>query len=371
MDFLQGTLFKNTYQEWFTAAVIFLAFVTVLPFIKLIFVKQITRISDKREGVVYDFLLEIFRNLKFYLFVVLGLYSAVYVLELPAKILNIINIIVVLTFVLQCIVWGNKIIDLGLNRYKTKRLESDPASITTMAALGFVAKLLLYVLLFLFALSNLGVDVTGLVAGLGIGGIAVALAVQNVLGDLFASLSIVLDKPFVIDDFIIVGDYLGSVKKIGLKTTRIQSLSGEQIIFSNSDLLNSRIRNYKRMYERRIVFKIGVTYQTPHEKLQAIQKMLRDIVEAQEMARFDRAHFSEYGNFSLNFEIVYYVKSPDYNTYMDTQQAINLAIFKKFEQEDITFAYPTQTVYLNSEDNGSLKVSDELTHQNVRSENNS
>jgi small-conductance mechanosensitive channel len=184
------------------------------------------------------------------------------------------------------------------------------------------------------------------VAGLGIGGIAVALAIQNILGDLFASLSIALDKPFVIGDFIIVDQLLGTVEHIGLKTTRIRSLSGEQIVFSNADLLNSRIRNYKRMYERRVVFSIGVTYQTPYEKLASIGTTLKEIIESQPDVRFDRAHFREYADSSLNYEVVYYVKSPDYNRYMDIQQAINLEIYRRFQDGGIEFAYPTRTLYL-------------------------
>src|SRR5690606_19496698 len=180
-----------------------------------------------------------------------------------------------------------------------------------------------------------GVDVTALVAGLGVGGIAVALAVQNILGDLFASVSIVLDKPFVVGEFIIVGSELGTVTKIGLKTTRLKSLGGEDISFANADLLNSRIRNFTRMRERRVVFSIGVTYNTPAKKLAEIPGMLRSIVEADERVRFDRAHFAEFGASSLNFEVVYNVLSPNFNLHMDVRQGFNLAIFERFEAEGI------------------------------------
>lgn len=208
---------------------------------------------------------------------------------------------------------------------------------------------MLWSVIVLLTLDNLGFDVTALVAGLGIGGVAVALAVQKILGDLFASLSIVLDKPFVIGDFIIVGEHLGTVEHIGLKTTRIRSLSGEQLIFSNSDLLGSRIRNFKRMYERRVVFTIGVVYQTPLEKLALIPSIIREIIESQKPVRFDRSHFKEYGAFSLNFETVYWVQNPDFNTYMDIHQAINLEIYRRFTREGIEFAYPTQTLFINRE----------------------
>jgi small-conductance mechanosensitive channel len=167
-----------------------------------------------------------------------------------------------------------------------------------------------------------------------------------VLGDLFASLSIVLDRPFVIGDFIIVDDMVGTVEYVGLKTTRVQSLSGEQIVFANADLLNSRIRNFKRMYQRRIVFTLGVTYQTPRAQLEQIPSIIRAAVERQENARFDRSHFLSYGDFSLNFETVYHVLVPDYNVYMDIQQAINLEIHREFEAAGIEFAYPTQTLFM-------------------------
>jgi len=173
-------------------------------------------------------------------------------------------------------------------------------------------------------------------------GSAVALAVQNILGDLFASFSIVLDRPFVMGDFIIVGEHLGTVEHIGLKTTRLRSLSGEQLVFSNTDLLGSRIRNYKRMAERRVVFSLGVLYQTSPEQLEKIPQMIRDIVEAQTPVRFDRAHFKEYGASSLNFEIVYYVLSSDYALYMDIQQRINYQLKSRLDANGIEFAYPTQ-----------------------------
>ena len=218
-----------------------------------------------------------------------------------------------------------------------------------MNALSFIARLVLWATILLLILDNLGVDITALVAGLGIGGVAIALAVQNILGDLFASLSIVLDKPFVLGDFVIVGDLMGSVENIGIKTTRVRSLSGEQLVFSNNDLLTSRIRNFGRMQERRVVFKLGVTYQTPAEKLEGIPGIIREAIEARDKTRFDRSHFASYGDFSLDFETVYYVLSADYNLYMDIQQAINLAIFRRFADEGIEFAYPTQTLFLEKE----------------------
>jgi small-conductance mechanosensitive channel len=205
----------------------------------------------------------------------------------------------------------------------------------------------------LFALDNVGIKVTALVAGLGVGGIAIALAVQNILGDLFASLSIVLDKPFVVGDFVILGEFMGNVEHVGLKTTRVRSLSGEQIVFSNNDLLSSRLRNFGRLRERRALFTLGVTYQTPREKLQKIPGMIKQAIESIEKTRFDRSHFKSYGAFSLDFETVYYVLGADYALYMDIQQKINLQIHEMFENEGIEFAYPTQTVFVEKGENAS------------------
>ncbi|MEQ8215048.1 MAG: mechanosensitive ion channel family protein, partial [Smithellaceae bacterium] len=202
----------------------------------------------------------------------------------------------------------------------------------------------------LLILDNLGFNITSLVAGLGIGGVAVALAVQNILGDLFASLSIVIDKPFVVGDFIVIDQLRGTVEHVGLKTTRLRSLSGEQLIFSNNDLLKSRIQNFKRMTERRVVFGFGVTYQTPQDKLPLINGIVREIIEKQEHVNFDRVHFKEFGNSALNFEVVYIVKDQDYNLYMNIQQAINLEMFRRFQEEKIEFAYPTQTLFVQHEE---------------------
>jgi small-conductance mechanosensitive channel len=207
-------------------------------------------------------------------------------------------------------------------------------------------------------LENLGVNITGLVAGLGIGGIAVALALQNILSDLFSSFSIMLDKPFVVGDFIVVDEHLGGVEKIGLKTTRIRSLSGEVIVFSNADLLKSRVKNYRHMAERRVAFSVGVTYQTSHDTLRTISTMLADIIREQPKVRIDRVHFKEFGDSALIFEAVYYVTDPGFNTYMDIQQAINLEIYRRFSEAGIEFAYPTRTLYVQpSSGNGDHRQS--------------
>jgi small-conductance mechanosensitive channel len=251
---------------------------------------------------------------------------------------------VTIAFFWQAGLWVSTALVAWLDHRRKITLDEDKAVAGSIGIIRFVARLAVWAMVVLLTLDNLGVDITALVAGLGIGGIAVALALQNVLGDLLASLSIALDQPFVIGDFVIVGEHMGTVEYIGIKSTRLRSLTGEQIVMSNADLLSSRLRNYGRMYERRVVFTLGVTYETPRDKLRRIAPLLREIVEAQEGVRFDRAHFAKYGPYSLDFEIVYHVQSPDFGRYMDAQQAINFRIHEEFEALGVEFAYPTQTL---------------------------
>jgi small-conductance mechanosensitive channel len=195
-------------------------------------------------------------------------------------------------------------------------------------------------------LTNLGVKIGPLVAGLGIGAAAIALAVQNILGDLFASLSIALDKPFRIGDFLVVGDEKGTVEQIGIKSTRLRSLSGEQIVMSNGDLLKSRVRNFGLLYERRAEFSIGIVYETPVEVVREVPSIIEAAIRAQPKTRFDRAHFAGFGAYALNFEAVYFVLDAEYNTYMNIQQAINLQLMEEFARRGIELAYPTSRQFL-------------------------
>ena len=237
-------------------------------------------------------------------------------------------------------------INYGLRYYWLKQ-SKDAALERSLKGMSSVIKIIIWALALIFFLDNLGFKISTVIAGLGIGGVAIALAAQAVLGDLFSYFSILFDRPFEVGDFIILDDYLGCVEYVGIKTTRIRSLGGEQLIFSNTDLTNSRVRNYKRMEKRRVLFKLGVTYQTPVEVLKKIPKLIEDIVKGVDDTVFDRAHFFSYGDFSLIFEIVYYVMGPDYNKYMDIQQKINFAIKEKFEKQGIEFAYPTQTLHVS------------------------
>ncbi len=339
-------LLGNSAGRWFTAIALFFVASIILRLAKGTLAKRAASLTQRTSSGWDDAFVEALERTKWWFLIALAAYLASLSLNLPTDTQAIVQTAAILILLLQTAFWGNVVITGGVRRYIDQRLQDDPASAMTVSALALLGKVVLFSLLLLLALDNLGIDVTALIAGLGVGGIAVALAVQNILGDLLASLSIVFDKPFVIGDFIIVGDEMGTVEKIGLKTTRVRSLTGEQLVFPNNDLLQSRIRNYKRMQQRRVVFGVGVTYDTPREKLEQIPQILREAVEAQEQVRFDRAHLKEFGDFSLNYEIVYHVLTADYNAYMDIQQAMNLVIYERFAELDVEFAFPTQTLFL-------------------------
>ena len=349
---LDTTIYGVTLYEWATLLLIGTGLSLGLLLVKRLSEEWLDHVAPGTSTQADDVILEFIRNTHGFFLTSLGFLIAMLIAGFAARAGEIGVRIFILLALLQAALWGNGLITWWIGRFRERKLETDAAAVTTIQAAGFIGRLVLFAVILLMTLDNLGIDVTTLIAGFGIAGIAVGLALQNVFGDLLASLSIVFDRPFVVGDFIIVDQYMGTVENIGLETTRIRSLGGEQIIFSNSDLIKSRIRNYKRMYERRILFSVGVTYQTPHEKLKEIPGLLREIVEAEEMARFDRAHFKGYGDFALQFEIVYYVLAPDYNIYMDTQQAINLGIHRAFEEREIEFAYPTQTLYVQDEADG-------------------
>ena len=357
MDFLSMVILGHPLSGWLAFFGVGIGLLCTARMMRSFLANRFKRLDRNRGDNFYGLTASLIERLSLLLMAILSFFAGSRFLELTAKTEKWLSAIVVIAVILQAARWGNALVDFWLNRYLLKQAsaEGERMTKTTLRAVGFVGRLVIITVAVLLALDNIpGVEITALVASLGIGGIAIAIAVQNVLADLFASLSIVLDKPFVIGDFIIVDTHMGSVEYIGLKTTRLHSLSGEQLIFSNSDLLNSRIRNYKRMAERRVVFSIGVVYQTPYVKLRKIPDIIRQIIELQETVRFDRAHFQGFGESALNFEIVYYVLSSDYSVYMDIQQAINLAIYEGFEQQEITFAFPTRTLQIQATDGRSL-----------------
>jgi small-conductance mechanosensitive channel len=352
MDILELTYWGNSLRQWATGAGITVITFVVFKVVQRIATRRLQGFAQKTSTDIDDLVVDLLSRTRFYLLLVVSLYIGGLALTTSETTHAIMRTITSLAVIIQAGVWGNGLIHYLLTRTGRQRPGEEPPNPSTIKALRFIARLILWSVVVLLALDQMGFNITALITGLGIGGIAIALALQNILGDLFASLSILLDKPFVPGDFITVDTLQGAVEHIGLKTTRVRSISGEQIILSNTDLMRSRIRNYKRMVERRIVFSIGVRYDSSYEQLRKIPSIMRQIIESESDARFDRSHFQAYGEWALLFETVYFVKSPDYLRYMDMQERINLEVHRRFREEGITFAFPTRTLTLQDTRSG-------------------
>lgn len=347
MEFLNHTFYGNSVKEWGLFLIFVLVQVILLVYVKRVVHNKLEKFAERTKTNIDDTLVGLLEKTKLIFLIVLAVFFASKILRLTADVSDFLYKSMVFFLLMQVAVWANQLVSIFLHRYHKIKIQQDNASArASISAISFITKLLVWMLIIVLMLDNLGFNIKTLVAGLGVSGIAIALATQNILSDLFASFLIVLDKPFVIGDYIIVDSYMGTVEYIGLKTTRIRSLSGEQLIFANSDLLKSRIKNYKRMTERRVSFSFGVVYQTPAELVEKIPGMVREIIESQQLTRFDRSHFKEFGASSLDYETVYYVLDPDFGKYRDIQQQVNLELFRRFAAEGIEFAYPTQTVYV-------------------------
>jgi small-conductance mechanosensitive channel len=345
-QYLDRTFAGNTITAWLWAIGTLAVIGLILWVVKVAVLRRLEGLARRTKTDIDDLILILLRRTRYMLLAWLAITVALRILTIGEDTRGLLRTIAILAFLLQLGIWANGLIEFWVLRYTRDRHPTDATSITTFRAIGFALRVLAWSIVLLLALDNFGIDVTALITGLGIGGVAVALAVQNILGDVLAALAIVLDKPFVIGDFIIVGSEMGTVEQIGIKTTRLRSLGGEQIIFSNAELLKSRIRNYKRMEERRILFRFGVLYSTPPELVERLPQIAREAVLAQEGVRFDRAHFAALSESSLDVEVVYYVLSPDYNRYMDVQQGINLYLLRKIQEVGADFAFPTRTLHV-------------------------
>jgi len=343
------SLLGNPLQNWLMALGWLLLVVALVAILQPILISWLGALSARTTNRWDDALLSAMQGTRLLLVGLVGLYPAVQNLSLPGLTTRWLIGLAAAALFLQVGLWASRFLDFWIRTSRERAIAHDPETATGLAAMSFIARLVLWSLVFLLLLDNLGFNVTTLLAGLGVGGIAVGLALQNILGDLFSSLSIVLDKPFQIGHFVVVDTFSGTVENIGLKTTRIRSISGEIVVFSNTDLTKARLRNYKFMQERRIVFAFGVTYDTPPDTLEQIPVWVQSLIDAQPGARFDRAHFKDFGDSSLNFEVVYWMKSADFTAYMNTQQAINLGLMRVFAQYDVGFAFPTRTVQLQVE----------------------
>ncbi len=349
MEFLQFRLGDVPVIDYLGILCVAVLVTFVVMLVRRIVLRRLTGLALKSETLLDDFALRLIQRISPLLVFLTALALGLRAPPIPEALVQPLRLVIIGALFIQAGLWGEAVIRLVVTRSVALADAGSTGSSPAQRAVFFVGRWMLWSLILVLLLENAGLDLSALIAGLGIGGIAIALAVQNILGDLFCYAAIILDRPFEIGDFLVVGDQRGTVEKIGIRTTRVRSLDGEQLVFSNNDLVSSRVRNFKRMQERRILFQIGVTYETGPEKLRRIPGFIRDIIEEIPETRFDRAHFAGFGDFSLNFEIVYFVLNSDYNRFMDIQQAINLALCERFDDEGIEFAYPTQTMYLRGE----------------------
>jgi len=344
-NFLSLQLGPNTGRDYVMAGVIFIGAWIILKILQVLIVSYLGRLSKKTKTDADDMIVRIVANVKPPLYFLIAIYLAVRSLTLPTLAVQIVKILFILVLVYEVIKALQDIIEYVARKAMVKSGQDEEVSKASIKTLSVLVKIVLWSLGLLLVLSNLGVNVTSLIAGLGIGGIAVALAIQNILADIFASFSILIDKPFEVGDFIIVGSDMGTVEKIGIKTSHIRTLDGQQLIISNKELTEARVQNFKRLEKRRALLNLGVIYETDREKLQKIPGMIKEIVSSVGETEFDRCHFKSFGDYSLNFEVAYYVLKQDYIEYLDVVEKVNLAIFEAFKNEKIEFAYPTNVQY--------------------------
>jgi small-conductance mechanosensitive channel len=308
---------------------------------------RLSKIADRTVNRADDFFVEVLSGTSQWLIVLVAVLIGVGMLDLPDRWAARVGQLWFVALAWQMALWANRAVSIGLRRYAERNASAGvgpQGAAATLVSWGL--RTLLWAIVLLAILSNIGVNITAFVASLGVGGIAIALAAQNILGDLFASIAIAADKPFEVGDFIVLGSVAGTVELVGVKTTRIRSLGGEQIVMSNTEMLKQTVSNYKRLKERRIVFGFGVTYDTTADQAEAIPALVREVVEASDQVRFDRAHFKAFGDSSLDYEVVYIVLDPGYGVYMDEQQRINLNLMRGLAARGIEFAFPTRTVHV-------------------------
>jgi small-conductance mechanosensitive channel len=345
---LQAVVFGNSVYSYLLTGASFFVIWFVLQLARRQAVKRLDRVvasqqTDKARG-FWSFLQDLVGRIRPLTLAFLALYLATKRLAMSPSFERAYQIVVMIVIITQVATLLGQLVAYVITQQRGR--QDDPIVKNTNRNLIALAKVGIWIGAVLFLLDNAGFNVSTFVAGLGIGGIAIALATQAMLGDAFSSFAIALDKPFEIGDFVIVGDFQGTVEHIGLKTTRIRSISGELLIFGNQDLTSSRIKNFKKMFQRRVVFSIGVTYDTPLKTLKAIPELIEKIIAEQKHARVDRVHFARCGASALEFEAVYFVDNPDFLDYMDIQQVINYRILEEFERLGVAMAFPTQTIHL-------------------------
>ncbi len=338
---------SNSGQAYLTAFLIVVAGVILLKVFKSAVINRVKAAAQKTRTDFDDLVVSLVNSINWPLYVLVSVYAAIQALTLPEIADRVFRYAIIIGVTYYAVRSASSLIDYWAKKAVAKReKEERQHEASVIKTVSKIVKGAIWGTAIVMTLSNLGYNVTTLVAGLGIGGLAIAFAFQKILEDIFSSVSIYFDKPFETGDFIIIGEHMGTVKKIGIKSTRLQALQGEEIIISNRELTSVRIQNFKKMEKRRIAFGFGVVYQTSNAKLKKAAEIVREVIKKAKHAELDRAHFRNFGGSSLDFEVVYYLDTNDYNTYMDTQQEINLGIKEGLEKEGIEFAYPTQTIFL-------------------------
>jgi small-conductance mechanosensitive channel len=338
------TFLNNSLEQWSAALAVGAAAIGAMYMLRVMLLRKMNEVAERPLTRLEDLVATMLASTYLLFIVALGLYLGSLMLDLSPQRQLVVSRIAITALMLQLAIWVDTALRAWRNQFRAATQDGDGERRASSTVLTFISRLALWVIVFLMILENLGFNISTLVASLGIGGVAVALAVQNILGDLFASLSIMLDKPFEVGDFIIVGDVLGPVEHIGLKTTRVRAIGGEQVVFSNGDLLKSRIHNHKRLETRRVAFILRVAYGTTEQQLCTIPQMLREIVAGRPQIDYERTNFVAFGEWSLDFEVVWYYRSPDYFAHLDAQQAIFLELYRRFEREGIQFAHPLSIV---------------------------
>ena len=344
---MQFEYFGNTVQDYLLVLGAFVVSFGILKIFKDIVIRRLRKLAEASKNDFDDLLIEIIRSIGYPMYLLVAVGIALQFIEQPPFIKTLgfyITLVVIAYTVIRAV---QQLVDYifakGIKKRLVQDADFDPSAVRVLSR---VLKWVIWIIAILLLLQNFGYDITALIAGLGIGGIAIAFALQNILSDIFSSFSLYFDKPFSTGDFIIVGNDMGTVKHIGIKSTRLQTLQGQELVIPNKDLTGSRVNNYRNLEKRRAVFSFGIAYETPGEKLRAIPEIVKEIVGGIELAELDRVHFKEFGDFSLNYEVVYYANTTEYGVYMDMQQEINLQIKERLEKEGIEFAYPTQVVYV-------------------------
>jgi small-conductance mechanosensitive channel len=344
-NILNKLYLNNTVYDYLISLILFIAVVILLKIVRAVFIKRIKALAEKTATTIDDFLVDAVSGKLIPILYFAAFYLSIQRLVLGESVAVWVKTIVMIIITVISVHFLVMLVKYGVESFWKKKSE-EPGQAEVPRAILTIVRIILWTIAFVIILDNMGVKITALITGLGIGGIAIALAAQAILVDLFSYFTIFFDRPFQIGDFIVVGEYKGTVEHIGIKTSRIRSLGGEELVFSNTDLTNSRVKNYKRMQKRRVVFQIGVTYDTTLANIKEIPSIIKKIINSIADTEFDRAHFFSYGDFSLNYEIVFYVINNDYIKYMDIREKINISIMEEFEKRAIEFAFPTQTLHI-------------------------